>query len=210
VTMRSMARWAGKGGRDRTSQRFCSTSSRGATLPWVLIRPHRLEPEEVILRGGDDVVVTTAGQPTHGWDRVFSARGGKMVRGLGVLRVSRSRGKRRTAYPVMLAQLDRPPTNTPQEVSKHRSHGQRGRPHGSKNQHRRDGTGSPYRRFVHATIKPGLPLIGAHIQVLDLVCDGAFGHQEARHMVRPRGVPWLSKRRDDAALYCPYDGPSAG
>jgi hypothetical protein len=53
-------------------------------------------------------------------------------------------------------------------------------------------------------------LIGAHIQVLDWVCDGAFGHQEARHRVRPLGVPGLSKRRDAAARYGPSDGPSAG
>lgn len=71
VTMRSMARGAGAGGRYRTIQRFFITSIRGATLQWVLIRHHRWDPDEVILMGGDDVVVTKAGQHTHGWDRLF-------------------------------------------------------------------------------------------------------------------------------------------
>jgi putative transposase len=64
VTMRGMARWAGKGGSSRTIQRLCTTSLHGATLQWVLIRHHRLEPDEVILMGGDDVVVTKSGKQT--------------------------------------------------------------------------------------------------------------------------------------------------
>jgi putative transposase len=73
VTMRGIARWAGTGGSYRTIQRFFLTSISWATLQWVLIRHHRLDPDEVILRGGDDVVVTKAGQHPHGLDRFFSS-----------------------------------------------------------------------------------------------------------------------------------------
>ena len=73
VTMRGLSRWAGKGGSYRTVQRFFTTSFSWATLQWVLIRHHLLEPHDVILMGGDDVVVTKSGKQTYGLDRVFSS-----------------------------------------------------------------------------------------------------------------------------------------
>src|SRR5712691_7486828 len=79
VTMRGIARWAGKGGRYRTVQRFFTTSISWATLQWVLIRHHLLEPDDVILMGGDDVVVTKSGKHTYGLDRFFSSLYGKVV-----------------------------------------------------------------------------------------------------------------------------------
>jgi len=71
VTMKGMARWAGKGGSYRTVQRFFNTSLSWGTLQWVLIRYHLLAPDDVILMGGDDVVVTKSGKQTHGLDRFF-------------------------------------------------------------------------------------------------------------------------------------------
>jgi putative transposase len=71
VTMRGLARWAGTGGSYRTTQRFFTTSINGATLQWVLMRHHLLEPDDVIVLGGDDVVVTKAGKHPYGLDRFF-------------------------------------------------------------------------------------------------------------------------------------------
>jgi len=210
VTMRGLSRWAGKGGSYRTIQRFFVTSIRWATLQWVLIRHHLLDPDDVILIGGDDVVVPKAGKHTHGLDRFFSSLYGKMVRGLGFLSVSLISVKRRTSSPVMLEQLAQRPPDNLQEVSKKKSQGKRGRPKGSKNQQRRDVTLSPYLRFVQETIKRLLQLIGAHLQVMYFVFDGAFGHNDALQMVRQLGLQLISKLRYDAALYFPDDGPYAG
>jgi len=187
VTMRGLSRWAGKGGSYRTIQRFFITSISWATLQWVLIRHHLLDPDEVILIGGDDVVVTKAGKHTHGLDRFFSSLYGKMVRGLGFLSVSLISVKRRTSYPVMLEQLGQQHRTNPPEVSKKKSQGKRGRPQGSKNQQRRDVTLSPYLRFVQETTKRLLQLIGAQLQVMYFVFDGAFGHNDALQMVRQLG-----------------------
>ena len=88
VTMRGLSRWAGTGGRYRTIQRFFHTSISWATLQWVLIRHHLLDPDDVILMGGDDVVVTKAGKQTHGLERFFSSLYGKTVPGLGFLSLS--------------------------------------------------------------------------------------------------------------------------
>ena len=210
VTMRGLSRWAGKGGSYRTIQRFFITSISWATLQWVLIRHHLLDPDDVILIGGDDVVVTKAGKHTHGLERFFSSLYGKMVRGLGFLSVSLISVKRRTSYPVMLEQLGQQHRANPPEVSKKKSQGQRGRPKGSKNQQRRDVTLSPYLRFVQETTKRLLQLIGAQLQVMYFVFDGAFGHNDALQMVRQLGLHLISKLRHDAALYFPYDGPYAG
>jgi putative transposase len=210
VTMRGLSRWASKGGSYRTIQRFFITSISWATLQWALIRHHLLDPDDVILIGGDDVVVTKAGKHTHGLDRFFSSLYGKMVRGLGFLSVSLISVKHRTSYPVMLEQLDPQHLATPAEVAKKKSQGKRGRPKGSKNQQRRDVTLSPYLRFVQETTKRLLQLIGAQLQVMYFVFDGAFGHNDALQMVRQLGLHLISKLRYDAALYFPYDGPYAG
>src|SRR4029077_16588263 len=65
VTMKGLSRWTGQGGSYRTEQRFFNTSIRLGKLPWVLIRHHLLEPDDVILMGGDEVVVTKSGKQTH-------------------------------------------------------------------------------------------------------------------------------------------------
>ena len=210
VTMRGLARWAGKGGSYRTIQRLFTTSISWATLQWVLIRHHLLEPEDVILVGGDDVVVTKAGKHTYGLDRFFSSLYGKVVPGLGFLSVSLISVKRRTSYPVMLEQLNQQHTDTAPKVSKKKSSGKRGRPKGSQNQQRHDVELSPYLRFVQETIKRLLQMIGTSLTLVYFVFDGAFGHNDALQMVRHLGLHLISKLRYDAALYFPYDGPYAG
>jgi len=37
--------------------------------------------------------------------------------------------------------------------------------------------------------------------------DGELGHNNAMQMVRQLGLPLVSKRRDNAALYFPYEDP---
>ena len=72
VTMRGLSRWSGQGGSYRTIQRFFNAHMSWDRLQWVLIRHHLLEPDDVILMGGDEVVVTKSGKQTHGLDRFFS------------------------------------------------------------------------------------------------------------------------------------------
>jgi putative transposase len=210
VTMRGLARWAGTGGSYRTIQRFFTTSINWATLQWVLIRHHLLEPDDVIVLGGDDVVVTKAGKHTYGLDRFFSSLYGKAVPGLGFLSLSLISVKRRTSYPVMLEQLEPQHTATAPEVSKKTSSGKRGRPKGRKNQQRRDVELSPYLRFVQETITRVLQMIGTSFTLVYFVFDGAFGHNDALQMVRQTGLHLISKLRHDSALYFPYTGPYSG
>lgn len=174
------------------------------------MRHHLLEPDEVIVLGGDDVVVTKAGKHTYGVERFFSSLYGTAVPGLGFLRLSLLSVTHRTSYPVMLEQLEKQHTATAPEVSKKPSSGTRGRPQGSKNQQRRDVELSPYRRFVQETSTRVLQMIGTSFTLVYVVFDGAFGHNAALQMVRHLGVHVISTLRYDAALYVPSDGPYAG
>jgi putative transposase len=159
---------------------------------------------------GDDVVTTQSGKTTHGLDRFFSALYGKVVPGLGVLRLSLMSVKRRGSYPVMMEPIEKTHTAKPQESSQKKSGRKRGRPKGSKNQNRRDVALSLYLRFVQETRKRLWQLVDEYIQGVYFIFDGAFGQNEALQMLRQLGLQLISKLRHDAALYCPYEGPSSG
>ena len=62
VTMRGMARWAGTGGSLSDDPTFFTTSLSWGKFQWVLIRHHLLDQDDVIVLGGDDVVVTKSGK----------------------------------------------------------------------------------------------------------------------------------------------------
>ena len=62
ITMLGIARWAGKGGSDRTVQRFFATVIPWATLFWVFFRQYVYSPTDVYLLAGDEVVVIKAGR----------------------------------------------------------------------------------------------------------------------------------------------------
>jgi putative transposase len=187
VTRQGIARWAGPGGSYRTVQRICPTSRSWGRLQWMVMRQPLWDQDEVMVRAGDDVIVTKAGKQTQGLGRFFSSLDGNKGPGLGFLRVSLLSVNRRPAYPVMMEQRAQPPTATPPAVAKPKSQGPRGRPPGSKKQHRREGVLSPYLGFVHETITRLLELIGDHGQVIYFVFDGAFGHHDALQMVRQVG-----------------------
>ena len=84
---------------------------------------------------------------------------------------------------------------------------QRGRPKGRANRNRRQVQLSAYLGFVQGVIKRMLALLGTDLSVVYFVFDGAFGHNDAVQRVRQTGLPLVSKRRHDSALYFPYEGP---
>ena len=144
------------------------------------------------------------------WIACLPSLYGKAVPGLCLLSVSLISVKRRPASPVMMEHMDNAPHDHPPDVPKKTSPGKRGRPPGSKNRHRRAVALSPALRCVQETLTRFLPVIGEPVKGISLVYDGAFGNNDARHMVNQTGWHLLAKRRHDSALYCPYDGPSSG
>jgi putative transposase len=66
VTMRGLSRWCGTGGRSRTLQRFFNTRLHWCPLPWLLIRQHLLDADEVVFRSGEHGGVTKSGKTPSG------------------------------------------------------------------------------------------------------------------------------------------------
>ena len=211
VTMLGISRWTEPGGSYRTIQRFYNSTIAWATVNWVFIWHHLLDPTDTILIGGDETVVTKAGQQTYGLDRFFSSLYGKAVPGLSFFGLSLISVNQRTSYPVMLEQTlkeaeEKPVTKAPRKKVK-KSAQKRGRPKGSHNKNRREVELKPYLIRIQTMLTKLLALLGVSLKVSYCVMDGAFGHNYALQMVRQCSLHLISKLRADAALYFPYTGP---
>ncbi|NIU09885.1 MAG: transposase [Phycisphaerae bacterium] len=210
VTMLGISRWTEKGGSYRTIQRFFNSPIAWAKVNWFLIRHHLLDPEDVILIGGDESVATKSGQKTYGLDRFFSSLYGKPVPGLSFFSLSLLSVKEGTSYPVMTEQVIKKEAEKPdkkksgKKVKKQTR--RRGRPKGSKNKNRRDVELTPYLLLIQTMLNSLLLLLGVDLTPVYCVMDGAFGNNPALQMVRPCSLHLISKLRYDAALYFPYEG----
>ena len=151
VTMVGLARWAGKGGSYRTIQRLFATVIPWGILFWVFFRHSLSCPGDGYLVAGDDVIVTKAGTCTHGLDRFFASLYGKPVPGLAFVTLSRVRVQARRAFPLRLEPVVR--SDAEQAASKATAAAKQskapcakrrpGRPKGSKNKPKADGTFTP-------------------------------------------------------------------
>src|SRR5439155_15786570 len=85
-----------------------------------------------------------------------------------------------------------------------------GRPKGSKNKPKADGTFTPELVRITGWLAALLHLIAGVVSLTSLVLDGHFGNHNALQMARQCGLHLISKLRCDAALYLPDTGPYAG
>src|SRR5437867_5994478 len=107
VTMLGIARWAGKGARYRTVQRFFTTVIPWAVVFWHFFRVHVFNPADVYLLAGDECVVTKAGKHIHGLDRFFASLYGKPVSGLAFFILSLISIQQRRSFPIQVVQVVR-------------------------------------------------------------------------------------------------------
>jgi putative transposase len=218
ITMLGLSRWAGKGGSYRTVQRLFSTVLPWAMLFWVFFRQHLHCPADVYFVAGDEVIVTKAGQHTHGLDRFFSSLYGKPVPGLAFFTISLVSVQQRRSFPMRIEQVVRSDAEKTARKAKAAAkppkgaHAPRrpGRPKGSKNTPKGAATLTPELVRITAMLTALLQLIATVLSVTYLVLDGHFGNHNALHMARQCGLHLISKLRYDAALYFPYTGPYAG
>jgi DDE superfamily endonuclease len=210
VTMLGIARWTGPGGHYRTIQRFFNRSIVWAKVNWFFIRHHLLEPQETVLIGGDESVVTKSGKKTYGLDRFFSSLYGKPVPGLSFFCLSLISVKARTSYPVMMEQVvkdkDEKPNKPKTGKKAQKGRGKLGRPKGSQNKNRRAVELTPALFQIQTMLKNLLRLLGVDLTPIYCVMDGAFGNNNALQMVRQCSLHLVAKLRYDAALYFPYEG----
>src|SRR5215472_17519021 len=218
VTMLGISRWAGKGGSYRTVQRFFATVLPWAMLFWVFFRHHVYRPGEGYLLVGDEVVATKAGKHTYGLDRFFASLYGKPVPGLAFFTFSLVSTQQRRSFPIRVEQVVR--SDAEKAASKAKAAAKKpkapcdkrrpGRPKGSKNKPKADGTFTPELGRIAGWLDALLHLIAGVIPLTYLVLDGHFGNHNALQMARQSHLYLISKLRYDAALYFPYTGPYAG
>ena len=208
VTMLGISRWTDKGGSYRTIQRFFNSAIVWAKVNLFFIRHHLLDGQDTILVGGDETVVTKAGQKTYGLDRFFSSLYGKSVPGLSFFSLSLISVKQRKSYPVMMEQVVKDKADKPPQKSNvKKQNRKRGRPKGSRNKNRREVELTAYLLQIQTMLKTLLQLFGIDLVPVYCVMDGAFGNNNALQMVRQCSLQLISKLRCDAALYFPYNEP---
>ena len=106
VTIRGISRWTGKGGSERTVQRFFKEKHEWAELRWLLIKSHISEQcVGTWILIGDEVVVTKSGKKTHGLGRFFSSIQNQAVPGLCFINLSLLHVESRESYPLLAEQL---------------------------------------------------------------------------------------------------------
>ena len=151
VTMLGLSRWAGKGGSYRTVQRFFSPVIPWATLFWVFFRQHVYRPQDVYLLVGDEVVATKAGKHTYGLDRFFASLYGKPVPGIAFFTLALVSVQARRSFPMRVEQVVRSAAEKAASKAKVAAKKAKapcakrrpGRPKGSKNKPKADGTCTP-------------------------------------------------------------------
>jgi putative transposase len=218
ITMLGISRWAGKGGSYRTVQRWFSTVLPWAMLFWVFFRQHVHCPADIYVVAGDEVIVTKAGKHTHGLDRFFASLYGKPVPGLAFFTLSLVSIQQRRSFPMRIEQIIRSDAEKAASKAKAvakkpkvpRAKRRPGRPKGSKNKPKADGTCTPELKRIAGWLDALLQLLATVLSVTYLVLDGHFGNHNALQMARQCGLHLISKLRYDAALYFPYTGPYTG
>jgi putative transposase len=218
VTMLGISRWAGPGGSYRTVQRFFSQALPWAMLFWVFFCQHLYRSDEVYLLVGDEVVATKAGKHTHGLDRFFASLYGKPVPGLAFFTFSLVSTQQRRSFPLRVEQVVR--SDAEKAASKAKAAAKKstapcaqrrpGRPKGSQNTPKADGTFTPELLRITGWLDALLHLIAGVVSLPYVVLDGHFGNHNAVQMARQHNLHLISKLRYDAALYFPYTGPYAG
>jgi putative transposase len=184
-------------------------------LFWVFCRHHVYRSEEVSLLVGDEGVVTKAGKTTHGLDRFFASLYGKPVPGLAFFALSLVSLQQRRSFPIRVEQVVRSDAEKAASKAKaaakkpkaRRAQRRPGRPKGSQNKPKADGTVTPELRRIPGWLDALLHLLAGGLSLTYLVLDGHFGNYNALQMARQCGMHLISKLRCDAALYFPYTGP---
>ncbi len=182
-------------------------------LRWLFIRKHLINPKDVILIAGDEVVVTKSGKKTYGIGRFFSSLYGKAIPSISFLALSLINVKNRSSHPLMMEQIVKQDLPVEKPIITKKScpkKAKRGRPKGSSNKSKKDVELSTYLQFVQATLKSLLQIIGTDLNLVYFVFDGAFGNNASLQMVRQCDLHIISKLRNDSALYFPYDGEYSG
>jgi hypothetical protein len=206
ATMLGLSRWTEKGGSYRSLNRFYQAPIDWLNLQWCLLQTHVLRPTGEYSLAGDEVVIRKTGKQTHGVGRFFSGLAQKVIPSLSFMAISIIDVETERSHPLYVQQIMPAPKNKAEVTEQPKR--PRGRPKGSQNHAKPPPTLSP----LLTRLQGMLTKISLQIELLKIkhiVLDGKFGNYPTTWMIRHQNLHLVSKLRQDAALYLPYEGQAS-
>jgi hypothetical protein len=187
-------------------------------LHWAFFRQRFLKPDDEYLVAGDEVVVSKAGQKTHGLDRFFSGVQHQVIPSLSFFTWSLVNVQDEQSYPMQTTQTVRSAEEKAaskakaeaNKVKKTAEPTKRGRPKGSKNKTKQPVVLNPELVRIRDALHALLATVGTTLRLTYVVLDGHFGNYPSAFMVRNAHLHLISKLRSDAALYPAFAGEYRG
>ncbi len=218
LTMLGLSRWTEKGGSYRTIQRLYHHVLPWKALHWAFFRQRILKPDNEYLVAGDEVVVSKAGQKTHGLDRFFSGVQQQVIPSLSFFTWSLVNVQDEQSYPLQTTQTVKSAEEkaasqakaVAKKVKKTTEPAKRGRPKGSKNKAKQSVVLNPELVRIQDALHALLATVGTTLRLTYVVLDGHFGNYPSAFMVRSTNLQLISKLRSDAALYPAFAGQHRG
>ena len=214
ITMLEISRWTESGGSYRTIQRLYNKPMLWLQIQWIFFTSQLQKSEHEYILAGDEVVFGKAGSETYGIGRFFSSLQNRVIRALSFFVFSVIDVKERRSYPIQAVQMVKEKeAQKKKEAAKQSGEEKRrpvGRPKGSKNKKNEKPTLSPELLRIQLVLQALLAVLKGVLAVRYLVMDGHFGNYPSAWMVLQTGLQFVSKLRQDAALYEPFTGTYCG
>ena len=218
ITMLGLSRWTEKGGSYRTIQRFYHSLVSWKAIQWLFFQKCFLKPDDEYIAAGDEVVVSKAGQETHGLDRFFSGIQQRVIPGLSFFSFSLVNVCAERSYPLQATQIvksteEKAASKTKAEAKRVKKTAEKkkpGRPKGSRNKNKQEVALNPELLRIQKALRSLLETVGTAITLRYVALDGHFGNYPSAFMVRQENLHLISKLRSDAALYPAFEGEHSG
>lgn len=214
ITMLEISRWTESGGSYRTIQRLYHKPMLWLQIQWIFFTSQLQKSEHEYILAGDEVVFGKAGSETYGIGRFFSSLQNRVIRALSFFVFSVIDVKERRSYPIQAVQMVKEKEVQKKKETAKKSAKEKkrsvGRPKGSKNKKNEKLNLSPELLRIQPVLEAFLVILKGILAVRYLVMDGHFGNYPSAWMVLQTGLQFVSKLRQDAALYEPFTGKYRG
>jgi putative transposase len=218
ITMLGLSRWTEHGGSYRTIQRLYQSVLPWKAIHWLFFRKCLLKPDAEYIIAGDEVVVSKAGQETHGVDRFFSGLQHQVIPSISFFAFSLVNVREEQSCPLQVTQMIK--SAEEKAARKIKADAKRlspaaekkkpGRPKGSKNKVKPAIVFNPELVRIQTALQGLIATVGTTLSLRYVVLDGHFGNAPSASMVRQTNLHLISKLRSDAALYPAFEGGHPG
>jgi hypothetical protein len=212
MTMLEISRWTERGGSYRTIQRWYHSQLIWLQIMWIWFTSQLWKAGHEYIAAGDEVVFGKAGKETHGVGYFFSGLQQRVIPGLSFFVFSLIDVNERQSYPIQVVQMVKKAGEKTKKDKAKPAKGKRpvGRPKGSKNKKDEKPILSAELLRIQPVLQAFLAVLVGFLPISYLVMDGHFGNYPSAWMVLQTGLHFVSKLRQDAALFEPFSGKYRG